>query len=147
MPGFIGALTCALVIDKIGRRNWVMLAFAGGVVGFPIMWFTGTPTPEYVLILGSLTSMFVTTNSLALYVYTPELYPTRARAIGVSTATAWLRLGIRHCTDSRGHTLSATHYGLPSVWLMFAVVAAIGLVIAGLFAIETKNRVLEDISP
>ena len=48
--------------------------------------------------------------------------------------------------DTVGY-LIGNNYGLPAVWLMFAVVAAIGLVIAGLFAIETKNRVLEDISP
>jgi putative MFS transporter len=90
--------------------------------------------------------MFVTTNSLALYVYTPELYPTRARAIGVSTATAWLRLASAIAPTAVGY-LIGNNYGLPAVWLMFAVVAAIGLVIAGLFAIETKNRVLEDISP
>jgi len=143
---FLGALTCALAIDKVGRRNWVMLAFGGGVVGFSIMWWTGTPTAEYVLILGTLTAMFVTTNSLALYVYTPELYPTRVRAIGVSTATAWLRLASAIAPATVGY-LIGNNYGLPSVWLMFACVAGVGVLVAALFAIETKNRVLEDISP
>ncbi len=143
---FFGSLTCALVIDRMGRRNWILMAFAGGVVGFSVMWLTGTPTAEHVLVLGALTALFVSTNSLALYVYTPELYPTRVRAIGVSTATAWLRLASAIAPAMVGY-LIGNGFGLPSVWLMFAIVAAIGALIVGLFAIETKERVLEEISP
>jgi len=142
---FFGSLTCALVIDKIGRRNWVMMAFGGGVVGFSIMWFTGTPTAEHVLVMGALTALFVSTNSLALYVYTPELYPTRVRAFAVSIATAWLRLASAIAPIAVGFILG-NGYGLPRVWLMFAVVAVIGVAVVALFAIETKNRVLEEIS-
>lgn len=143
---FIGSLTCALVIDRIGRRNWVMIAFGGGVVGFSIMYLTGTPTAEHVLILGALTAMFVSTNSLALYVYTPELYPTRVRALAVSTATAWLRLASAIAPICVGWLLG-NKFGLPAVWMMFAGVAVIGILITALFAIETKERVLEEISP
>ena len=143
---FFGSLTCALVIDKIGRKNWVMLAFGGGVIGFFVMWLTGTPTAEDVLILGALTGLFISTNSLALYVYTPELYPTRVRAVGVSTATAWLRLASAIAPAVVGYLIANGH-GLPSVWLMFAVVSVIGIAITWLFAIETKERILEDISP
>jgi putative MFS transporter len=142
---FIGSLTCALVIDRVGRRNWVMIAFGGGVVGFSIMWLTGTPTPEHVLIMGAATAMFVSTNSLALYVYTPELYPTRVRALAVSAATAWLRLASAIAPIAVGY-LIGNQYGIPSVWLMFAIVAVIGIIITALFAIETKERVLEEIS-
>ena len=123
-----------------------MLAFGGGVVGFTVMWLVGTPTAEHVLILGSLTALFISTNSLALYVYTPELYPTRVRAVGVSTATAWLRLASAIAPATVGYLIANGH-GLPSVWLMFAVVAVVGITITAVFAIETKERVLEDISP
>ena len=34
---------------------------------------------------------FVSTINIGVYLYTPELYPTRTRALGVGTATAWLR--------------------------------------------------------
>ena len=56
------------------------------------LWYIGPYTPERVLVLGTLSNMCVGTMSLAVYLYTPELYPTRSRALGVGTATAWLRL-------------------------------------------------------
>jgi putative MFS transporter len=37
--------------------------------------------------------------------------------------------------------------GLQSVFLAFAIIAPIAAVITGLFAIETKGRVLEEVSP
>lgn len=37
--------------------------------------------------------------------------------------------------------------GLGAVFLVFAAVAVVGAIATGLFAVETKRRVLEDISP
>jgi putative MFS transporter len=37
--------------------------------------------------------------------------------------------------------------GLPAVFVTFAAVAGIAAVITGLFAVETKGRVLEEASP
>jgi putative MFS transporter len=37
--------------------------------------------------------------------------------------------------------------GLGTVFLMFAAVAVVGAVVTALFAVETKGRVLEDVSP
>lgn len=142
---FFGSLTCALVIDKVGRKGWIAIAFGWGAVGFALMWLTGTPSAEHVLILGAATALLVSSNSLALYVYTPELYPTRVRAFGVSLATAWLRLASAIAPIVVGFLLG-NNYGLPSVWLTFAGVAALGLVVTLIFAVETKERVLEDIS-
>jgi len=38
-------------------------------------------------------------------------------------------------------------YGLGNVFLLFAAVAVVGAIVTGLFAVETKGRLLEDISP
>jgi hypothetical protein len=37
--------------------------------------------------------------------------------------------------------------GLPAVFVTFGVVAALAAVIVGVFAVETKGRVLEEASP
>jgi len=50
------------------------------------------PTPEQVLTYISIANFFVNAINLGVYLYTPELYPTRVRALAVGTATAWLRL-------------------------------------------------------
>ena len=66
------------------------------------------------------------------------------RAIGVSTATAWLRLA-----SMAGPTIVGTMigYGLGSVFLTFGLVALLAAVVVGTFAIETKGRILEEVSP
>jgi putative MFS transporter len=86
----------------------------------------------------------VSTINIGVYLYTPELYPTRVRALGVGAATAWLRFASMIGPTVVGMMLAG---GLPSVFVTFAAVAAIAAVTTGLFAIETKGRVLEEASP
>ena len=78
------------------------------------------------------------------YLYTPEIYPTRLRALGSSIATAWLRAGSAAGPVLVGFLLM--RYDLGAVFLMFAVVS-LGGAAASLFATETRERVLEEISP
>ena len=86
---------------------------------------------------------FVSTINIGVYLYTPELYPTRARALGVGTATAWLRFASMIGPTAVGYMIAG---GLPSVFWMFATAALIAAVITGAFAIETKGRVLEEVA-
>ena len=87
---------------------------------------------------------FISTINLGVYLYTPELYPTRVRALGVGTATAWLRFASMIGPTVVGYMIAG---GLQSVFLTFAAVAAIAAIITAAFAIETKGRVLEEVSP
>ena len=98
-----------------------------------------------MLLLGTLSNMCVGTMSLAVYLYTPELYPTRSRALGVGTATAWLRLASIIGPNVVG--VMVADGGLKTVFLAFGLVGLAASIIVGLFAIETKGRVLEEISP
>ena len=82
--------------------------------------------------------------SIGVYLYTPELYPTRARAMGVGTATAWLRLASMIGPTVVGMMIGG---GLENVFLAFGVVAALAALTTALFAVETKGRVLEEVSP
>ena len=87
---------------------------------------------------------FVSTINIGVYLYTPELYPTRVRALGVGTATAWLRFASMIGPTVVGMMIAS---GLPAVFVTFAAVAAVAAVVTGLFAVETKGRVLEEASP
>jgi MFS transporter, putative metabolite:H+ symporter len=84
-------------------------------------------------------------NSLTLYVYTPELYPTRMRALGSSTSTAFLRIA----SIIGPYVVGVVVAGADIKWLflIFAVVALIGAVIVGVFAQETKGKALEELCP
>ncbi len=142
--GLGGALICALTIDRIGRRPWFTLAFAANAIALGALYFLGANSPQRVLVLVSCGYFFVSVLSIGVYVYTPELYPTRARAVAVGTATAWLRLASILGPAIVGFIVGS---GLGAVFLVFAAVGVAGAIITGLFAVETKRRVLEEISP
>lgn len=142
--GLLGTLTCALTIDYIGRRPWFSVAFAGGAIALGALWFIGATSAERVLVLVSVAFFFSSVLSIGVYLYTPELYPTRARAMGVGVATAWLRLASMIGPSVVGLMIGG---GLDNVFLAFGLIAAIACVVTALFAIETKGRVLEEVSP
>jgi putative MFS transporter len=142
--GFFGAAICALTIDRFGRRPWFAVAFAGATLALLGLWFEGGTTATSVLTYVSIAYFFVSTINIGVYLYTPELYPTRSRALAVGTATAWLRLASIIGPSVVGMMIGR---GLQSVFLTFALVALVAAVITALFAVETKGRVLEEISP
>jgi putative MFS transporter len=142
--GLVGATICALTIDRFGRRPWFALAFTGAAAALFGLWLDGAKAAESVLIYVSLAYFFVSTINLGVYLYTPELYPTRSRALAVGTATAWLRLASIIGPTVVGLMVGT---GLQSVFLAFAIIAVIAAAITILFAVETKGRVLEEVSP
>ena len=142
--GLLGTLICALTIDHIGRRIWFALAFAGTTVSLGTLASIAEPTATDVLTYMTIAYFFASTINIGVYVYTPELYPTRARALGVGTATAWLRFASMIGPTAVGYMIAG---GLQSVFLTFAVVAAFAAIVTAVFAIETKGRVLEEVSP
>lgn len=144
IAGLFGTLICALSIDYFGRRPWFALAFAGAAAALCGLWFLGADLPQRVLVLVSIAFFFSSVLSIGVYLYTPELYPTRARAMGVGTATAWLRLASMIGPTVVGLMIGG---GLDNVFLAFGLIAAIAAVITYFFAVETKSRVLEDVSP
>jgi putative MFS transporter len=142
--GLLGTLICALAIDYVGRRLWFAAAFACATLSLGMLAMQASPTADEVLLYMTIAYFFISTINIGVYLYTPELYPTRARALGVGTATAWLRLASMIGPIIVGQMIAG---GLPSVFLTFAVVAAIAAVITAAFAVETKGRVLEEVSP
>lgn len=143
--GLVGSTTAALSIDRTGRRGWFGFAFAIATVPLAALWLSGAATAGTVLLCASLAYPFIGSTSLSCYLYTPEIYPTRLRALGCSTATVWLRLGSAIAPTAVGFILA--HFGLSTVFLMFAAVALLGAIVGGLLLTETKGRVLEEISP
>ena len=142
----VSNMTVALNFDRFGRKVW----FTGGflLAGFflIVLWLLGPKSPFYaVFIMTSLSSMSVGILSLALYAYNPELYPTRMRAVGTSVCTAWLRVASAVGPIIVGFVMTA--YSLNSVWLVFGAVLVLSGVVTGLFSVETRNRVLEEVSP
>jgi MFS transporter, putative metabolite:H+ symporter len=137
-------LVCAFSIDRIGRRNWTVAAFilGGGMLAF--LGFLGAQKVWSVMILGTLGYGVIGSVNAVLYLYTPEIYPTRMRAIGTGLATSWLRIASAVGPAVVGFMVDAK--GIHSVFLMLAVVSALGA-LAATGMVETSDRRLEEIAP
>jgi putative MFS transporter len=142
--GLLGTLICALAIDHVGRRLWFAVSFAAATPALAAVALLPAPSAEQVLTFMTIAYFFISSINIGVYLYTPELYPTRVRALGEGAATAWLRFASMIGPTVVGMMLAG---GLPSVFVTFAIVAAIAAVITGVFAVETKGRVLEEASP
>ena len=136
-------LICALVIDRTGRKYWMMGAFGCGAVLLSVLAFGGTQDVSWVIVFSTLSYGLIGSIAAVVYLYTPEIYPTRMRAIGTGVATSWLRIASAIGPTLIGFMLAKG--GVDSVFLMFAVVAIVGL-IAATRMIETRNLRLEEIS-
>ena len=73
-------------------------------------------------------------------------YPTRMRALGSSIGSAWLRVASAIGPFVTGFVV-ANFGSLDLLFAIFAVVALIAGIITFIFAIETKGKILEEISP
>ena len=143
--GVVASLLCALYIDKVGRKRWYTIAFLLATVPFVILTALGATTATQVVILAPIAYAILQTIAFSLYLYSAELYPTRLRAIGTGFGSAWLRAG-----SSIGPVLVGfivADVGIRYVFLAFAAIALIGGLITARFAIETKGKVLEELSP
>jgi MFS transporter, putative metabolite:H+ symporter len=136
-------LVCALLIDRIGRRNWNTGAFITGAGLLTVLGVAGAHHVLSVVTLATLSYGVVGTANAVLYLYTPEIYPTRMRAIGTGMATAWLRLASAIGPPILGAIVQTE--GVNAVFLMFAGVSVAGA-LASMRMLETRGRSLEEIS-
>ncbi|GAA4681406.1 MFS transporter [Gordonia humi] len=145
VAGLVGCLLIALLIDNLGRKICISVAMAMCTVVLALLAAIGTNTELAVLGWSAAAALLVFAVNMALYVYTAELYPTRMRAMGSAVGGAAGRLGIVVGPLVVGFTLDHTG-SLSWVFAIFAVVAGLGAIIVALFATETKEMTLEEIS-
>ncbi|MGR9403500.1 MFS transporter (plasmid) [Rhizobium leguminosarum] len=136
-------LVCAFYIDRIGRRAWAIVSFLVGAALLTALAAGGASQLWSLIVLATLAYGVVGSVNAVLYLYTPEIYPTRMRAIGTGLATSWLRIASAVGPTTVGYMVGTQ--GINSVFVMFAIVAAIGAV-AAIGMIETGGRRLEETS-
>ncbi|SOE86820.1 Predicted arabinose efflux permease, MFS family [Burkholderia sp. YR290] len=143
--GLAGSVACALSIDLTMRRTSFALAFLGAAASFFWIWFVNPTSAMTVLCAGSIANFFIAYVAIGVYLYTPEIYPTRSRAMGLSASAFWARVAGFIAPNLIG--ASIVSLGLGSVFLGFAIAAALAAVIAWMFVSETRFRMLEEVSP
>ncbi|MFJ9800821.1 MFS transporter [Streptomyces wuyuanensis] len=144
VTGLLGTLIVALLIDRVGRRPALVTALGGSALALLAPALTGAVSGGQVALFASCTTFFVYAINCGLYLYSPELYPTRNRAKGAAFGGLWNRLGVILGPVVVGAILGSGG-SLRLVFAQFAVVAAVGTVIA-CFAVETKGRTLEELN-
>ena len=143
--GLLGSIAVALMIDRIGRRRWLAMSATIGGCLFAVVWLTGASRVVYVAAFASIANFFFFSNTLALYLYTPELYPTRMRTLGLGMSSAVMRVASMSAPFITGVVVAQG--ALPSAFLLYGGAAVAGGIVIALFGIETKGKVLEEISP
>ncbi|MFG2140580.1 MFS transporter [Streptomyces sp. NPDC048650] len=146
VAGLLGCLLAALTVDRIGRRRVFALFLGGAAAVLLVLAALGARTPLQVLVWTSLAAVCFFGSNICLYLYTPELYPTRIRALGCSVGGALNRVGVILGPIVVG-AVHATAAGLPGVFAMLGGVALLGALVAAGFCEETAGRTLEEVSP
>ncbi len=144
LAGLAGAFCCAMLVDHLGRRTWFILAYALGAAPLIAIWIRGAANPREVIVLVAISFTFISGNSMLVYLYTTEIYPTRLRSLGTGAASAWLRVASAAGPAIVGFAL--TGYGVSGVFLLFGMISLAGAAIS-FGTVETRERALEEISP
>lgn len=146
--GLFGALSGALLIDRFGRRLCYTVSFVGAAVPLLLLAWNAkgvaVPAVETVVLLTSIGLFFISIMLASIFVYLPEIYPTRMRALGSGVASSWMRIGSIIGPIVVGAILG--HAGFGGVFIFFGAVGLIGALVVILFAIETNGKILEEIA-
>lgn len=143
------AVVFGLTVDRIGRKRWFMLGFglsllgiAWGIFALAVLNLTAWP----VLFSAALLMTAGTgVNAGSIYLYAPELFPTRMRAWATSTGSAASRIGSIVAPMLIGTALQA-QWGLIGVFALLGVMCLAGLITILTAGVETKQRTLEELS-
>jgi MFS transporter, putative metabolite:H+ symporter len=140
----------ALVLDTVGRKPFLIAGFLiialGGFFGaVAVTWFHATGW-TILFAVNIFLSIGTSLTTVLAVTYTAELYPTRMRGLGVSSASSMNRLASVAAPSVVGALLAAK-LGIESVFALFGVVGLIGAIVIAAMGIETKRRSLEELSP
>lgn len=143
LPGYYSA---AYLIERIGRKSVLVIYLAGTAVAAYL--FGQGSSAAMVLVYGCLLYFFSLGAWGAVYAYTPEVYPTRARGSGAGWAAAVGRIGAIAAPYIVGLVYQAKgkQAGFTYVFIMLTVVFALVAVVVALFGVETKGQSLDEIN-
>ena len=141
IPGYFSA---AYLVDKVGRKPTLSIYLIGTAIS---AYFFGQSTDvQTILLMGSLMSFFNLGAWGIVYTYTPELYPTHARATGSGWAAGFGRIGGIIAPVVVGLMIGFYHLSSQSVFLMFAAVLILTALNVIILGEETKGKPMDETS-
>ncbi len=139
VPGYF---TATALLDVVGRRK-VLTAYLT-VAGLGCLMFTASRTPMTVFLATCVIGFGNLGAWAGLYTYTPELYPTRIRGAGSGAAASVGRIAGFIQGPATGFILASL--GLTATFMEFTLIHVAAAVVVAVLGVETKWRVLEEIS-
>jgi MFS transporter, putative metabolite:H+ symporter len=145
----LAAYALVWVLDRFGRRPTFKVAYGVMIVGavFGCVTIGLLHHSQWPWLFGAAVIMLLGGSILALgvYIYTPELYPTRMRGWGTSFCSTGNRLASYLAPIIVGDMLSA---GLGLGWVFFVMLGAsvIGLAVLWAYGPETRGKLLEELA-
>lgn len=139
IPGFAAA---AILLERIGRKATTALFLICAAVA---AYLYGNATNEtWLFVSGFVMQFFMFGMWSCLYAYTPELYPTRARATGAGFASAVGRVGA--ILGPMIVPVLVRDYGPATAFQVGAGGFLIAALLVLILGVETRGRVLESVS-
>jgi putative MFS transporter len=143
--GLLGTIACTLLIDRVSRRVLFATVFLASGLLLLCLGAVFSADITTVAVLVSAAYFFISFTSIGAYVYTPEIYPTRIRAFGAAAASSWARIA-----SILGPNIVAAilvSQGVSWVFIALGVVATLAGLMVLILVVDTKSRLLEEVSP
>jgi putative MFS transporter len=147
--GVAASYVLVYVLDRFGRRPSFQAAFGFMIVGGLFGWaeIGILHHSQWPWLFAAALVMLIGGDVLALgvYIYTPELYPTRMRGWGTSFCSTGNRLASYLGPIIVGDILGAK-LGLGWVFFIMLLASIAGMAVLSLFGPETRLKVLEELA-
>ena len=138
--GFVpGYMLAGWFLDKIDRKFWLMISFAGIAVSGTLFGYASTPAE--IMACAWFTAFFLGNGSTSIYTFTPELYPTAIRTTAMGMASAWGRAGGILLLLSFG--IFAVLQGRLALFVVSDGLLLLSIVVVAIVGPRTRGRTLE----
>lgn len=137
----LGSYIASLIADRF-ERKW-SLTIAGVLIAASGFLYGMTFQPIFIVVFGLMVNCFERTFTSLAYAYSPELFPTEARATGTSVP-----YGIGRLSNLAGPIIISflfTTHGYQSVFVFVAGTWLVGAIVLGLFGPSTRNSNLDNL--
>jgi MFS transporter, putative metabolite:H+ symporter len=145
--GLCFTISGIFLIDKFGRKPLFALGLLCSAIPLALLWLYAAPGESLIFLMAlfMLSSAFNSILALGLSTYTAELYPTEMRAVGVGVGNAWVRFAAIIGPIFLGW--ASANIGFNNAYAIYGMFGIVGGLTVIFFAIETKGKVLEILSP
>jgi len=140
----LGCVPCMHWVEKYGRRPVLIWNFAGVAASLALLGFFPAMAVVPALLLFTVNAMTHGGGNILQWIYPTELFPTDIRASAVGVASAVSRVGAAGGTYLL--PLGLEKFGLGPTMVIGAAVASVGLLVAVLWAPETRGRALHEVA-